>query len=175
MNYAVIKKCDIANGEGVRVSLFVSGCTHHCENCFNSVAWDFAYGEPFTKDVEEEIFAELSLPYINGLSLLGGDPFEIANQKALLPFLKEVKKRFPNKTIWAYTGNVLAENLVSFTNEKYVCSETEEMLSLLDILVDGEFVQALYDISLKFRGSKNQRVIDLNESRKQGKIVLYLE
>lgn len=174
MNYATIKKCDIANGEGVRVSLFVSGCTHYCKNCFNSCAWDFSYGEEFTEKTEKEIFDELDLSYVNGLSLLGGDPFEVENQYGLLPFLKKVKERYPNKNIWCYTGNVLKADLKSFTNGKYNTPVTEELLSYIDILVDGEFVQDKADITLKFKGSSNQRVIDMNASRKKGEVVIYI-
>jgi len=174
MNYATIKKCDIANGEGVRVSLFVSGCTHFCKDCFNSCAWDFSYGEEFTKKTEEEIFRELDLPYVNGLSLLGGDPFEVENQYGLLPFIKKVKERYPQKNIWCYTGNVLHDDLKSFTNSKYNTPVTEELLSYIDILVDGEFMAELADITLKFKGSSNQRVIDMNASRKKGETIIYI-
>jgi len=174
MNYATIKKCDIANGEGVRVSLFVSGCTHYCKNCFNSCAWDFSYGEEFTEKTEEEIFGELNLSYVNGLSLLGGEPFEPANQLGLIGFLRKVKERYPNKKIWCYTGSVLSPDLKSFTEERYNTPVTEEMLSLIDILVDGEFIQDLADITLKFKGSSNQRVIDMNASRKKGEVVIYM-
>lgn len=174
MNYATIKKCDIANGEGVRVSLFVSGCTHYCKNCFNSCAWDFSYGEKFTEETEKEIFHELDLSYVNGLSLLGGDPFEVENQYGLLPFLKKVKERYPQKNVWCYTGNVLKDDLKSFTNDKYNTPVTEELLSYIDILVDGEFEQERADITLKFKGSANQRVIDMNASRKKGEVVIYI-
>ncbi len=172
MNYATIKKCDIANGEGVRVSLFVSGCTHRCKNCFNEVAWDFSYGKPFTSETEQELFAELDLSYIKGLSLLGGEPFETSNQRGLLPFLRRMKERYPQKNVWAYTGNTLSDDGVSFTEPRFNCEYTKDMLDLVDVLVDGEFKQELYDISLKFRGSSNQRVIDMNATRKKGKITL---
>ena len=171
MNYGEIKKCDIANGEGVRVSLFVSGCTHHCKNCFNSETWDFNFGKPFTKDVEDEIFAELENDFVDGLSLLGGEPFEPDNQRALLPFVKRVRERFPNKTIWCYSGYRFDDDLQSESRARCEC--TDELLSLLDVLVDGEFVQDLYDISLSFRGSSNQRVIDVQKSLNQNKVVLY--
>lgn len=173
MNYAELKKTDIANGEGVRVSLFVSGCTRHCKNCFNAVTWDFAYGKPFTGETEQEIFSALSPDYIAGLSLLGGEPMEIPNQRGLLPFVKKVKERFPHKTIWCYTGNTYLNGVLA--EEDKNCEATKELLSYIDILVDGPFVEELKDIRLKFRGSSNQRVINLNETRKQGKIVLYLQ
>lgn len=175
MNYATIKKCDIANGEGVRVSLFVSGCTHHCKNCFNEVAWDFSYGEPFTAATEEEIFAELEHGYVNGLSLLGGEPFEPQNQRALLPFVKRVREKFPKKNIWCYTGFVFDEKtgLLKELAKNTEC--TAELIRNLDVLVDGPFVDELKDISLVFRGSSNQRVIDVQKTLQSGQIVLYLE
>ena len=175
MNYATIKKCDIANGEGVRVSLFVSGCTHHCKNCFNAVAWDFSYGEPFTAATEEEIFAELKKSYVNGLSLLGGEPFEPQNQRALLPFVRKVREKFPKKTIWCYTGFVFDEKtgLLREKNKNTEC--TAELIRHMDVLVDGPFVEELKDISLVFRGSSNQRVIDVQKTLQRGEIVLYLE
>ncbi len=175
MNYATIKWCDIANGEGVRVSLFVSGCTHRCENCFNQVAWDFSYGEAFTEEVQEKILRELQPTYIAGLSLLGGEPLEPQNQEALLPFLRKVKERYPDKTIWCYTGftwdvatGVLQEKV---KNTVY----TQELLAMTDVLVDGAYIEELKDIRLKFRGSSNQRVIDVQKSLREGKLVLYLE
>ncbi len=175
MNYATIKKCDIANGEGVRVSLFVSGCTHRCKNCFNAVAWDFSYGEPFTAATEEEIFAELKKSYVNGLSLLGGEPFEPQNQRALLPFVRKVREKFPKKTIWCYTGFVFDEKtgLLREKNKNTEC--TAELIRHMDVLVDGPFVEELKDISLVFRGSSNQRVIDVQKTLQRGEIVLYLE
>lgn len=157
MNYATIKKYDIANGLGVRVSLFVSGCTHHCKNCFNAVAWDFNYGEPFTKEVEDEIIEALKQPMISGLTLLGGEPMEPVNQRGLLSFLKRVKAQIPDKTIWCYSGYVLEEVL---TGRAHI-DITDEILEMIDVLVDGKFVEELKDITLKFRGSSNQRVIDL--------------
>lgn len=162
MNYAEIKKTDIANGEGIRVSLFVSGCTHHCKGCFNSETWSFDYGELFTQGVEDEIIEALSPSYINGLTLLGGEPFEPENQRALVPFLRKVKEKFPDKTIWCYTGYLL-EELKSQSRAR--CEASDEMLSMIDILVDGEFQEELKDISLKFRGSSNQRIIDLKKSQ----------
>ncbi len=171
MNYGEIKTFDIANGEGVRVSLFVSGCTHHCKNCFNKATWDFGYGEPFTKEVEDKIINDLSPDYIDGLSLLGGEPFEPQNQAELLPFLRRVRAEYPAKTIWCYTGYLFDEELLGSSRAR--CEHTDEMLSLIDVLVDGEFVQDLYDISLAFRGSSNQRIIDVKQSLSHNKIVLY--
>lgn len=171
MNYGEIKNYDIANGEGVRVSLFVSGCTHHCKNCFNSETWSFEYGKPFTKETEDYIIECLSPDYIDGLSLLGGEPFEPQNQEALLPFLRKVKNELPNKNIWCYTGYLFDSELLSESRAR--CEFTDEMLSLIDVLVDGEFVQALHDISLAFRGSSNQRIIDVQKSLETGEIKLH--
>ena len=171
MNYAEIKNFDIANGEGVRVSLFVSGCTHHCKNCFNIETWDFSFGKPFTEETEELLLKELSPDYIDGLSLLGGEPFEPANQAALLPFLRRVRERYPQKNIWCYTGYLFDRELLSDSRAR--CAYTDEMLSLLDVLVDGEFVQDLYSITLQFRGSSNQRIIDVQQSLKTGEIIPY--
>ena len=163
MNYATIKYCDIANGTGVRTSLFVSGCRRHCPECFNAVAWDFGYGLPFDKAVRNEILGSLAPDYIDGLSLLGGEPFEPENQRALVPFLHEVRVLYPHKTIWCYTGNVYETELLQPSHAR--CEVTDEMLSLIDVLVDGEFIPAQHDISLRFRGSGNQRIIDLNATR----------
>ena len=175
MNYATIKWTDIANGEGVRISLFVSGCTHRCKNCFNEVAWDFAYGEAFDEKVQNEIFEGLKSGYIAGLSLLGGEPLEPENQVALYPFIKEVRSRFPNKTIWCYTGFVFDESSGMLTATSKNTALTKELISLFDVLVDGPYVEALKDIRLKFRGSSNQRVIDVQKSLKNGECVLYLD
>ena len=172
MNYAEIKNFDIANGEGVRVSLFVSGCTHHCKNCFNKETWAFDYGKPFTAEVEDKLLSELAPDYINGLSLLGGEPFEPRNQAALLPFLRRVKERFPDKTIWCYTGYLFDKELLSESRAR--CEYTDEMLSLIDVLVDGRFVQELYSITLQFRGSSNQRIIDVQKSLAKGRVVEYI-
>lgn len=171
MNYATIKYNDIANGIGVRTSLFVSGCTHHCKGCFNSVAWDFMYGEPFTEDVENAILKSLDTEFNDGLTLLGGEPFEPQNQAVLLPFLKKVKKAFPNKTIWCYTGYIMDADLLKPSKAKTV--HTKEMLSLIDVLVDGPFIEEQKNISLRFKGSENQRIIDVKESLKQNKVVLF--
>ena len=171
MNYGEIKNYDIANGEGVRVSLFVSGCTHHCKNCFNKETWDFNYGKPFTEETEELLLRELEPDYIDGLSLLGGEPFEPQNQEVLLPFLRKVKNELPNKNIWCYTGYLFDRELLSESRAR--CEFTDEMLSLIDVIVDGEFVQALHDISLAFRGSSNQRIIDVQKSLETGEIKLH--
>lgn len=172
MNYGEIKNVDIANGEGIRVSLFVSGCTHHCKNCFNKETWDFGFGKPFTREVEDSILEMLSSDYIDGLSLLGGEPFEPQNQRVLLPFLKRIKKELPNKSVWCYTGYLFDDELLSESRAR--CEFTDEMLSLIDVLVDGEFVQELYNIALAFRGSENQRVIDVQKSLETGKVCNYI-
>lgn len=170
MNYCAVKPVDIANGIGVRVSLFVAGCTHHCPGCFNPDTWDFAAGKPFDGTAEQMLLEALSPSYICGLSLLGGEPFEPANQRALLPFLQAVRARFPEKDIWTYTGYVYDRDLVP--GGRAYCEATDPMLDLIHVLVDGPFVEAKKDISLKFRGSSNQRLIDLTETRKTGKIIL---
>ena len=169
MNYGNIKKRDIANGTGVRVTLFVSGCTHHCKGCFQPETWDFAYGQPFTRDTEDELLEALAPSFINGLTLLGGEPFEPDNQQALLPFLRRVRTAYPDKTIWAFSGYTW-EELTGGSRARCAC--TDELLSLVDVLVDGEFVEAFKDISLHFRGSSNQRVIDVPATRAGGTIVL---
>ncbi len=158
MNYAVIKKNDIANGTGVRISLFVSGCRHHCKNCFNSEAWDFAYGEPYTEETEKYILELADHDYVSGLSLLGGEPFEPENRPELIKLCRKFRERFPEKTIWCYSGFTI-EQLRS--PELPEASTSLELLSLLDVLVDGKFVEELKDISLEFRGSSNQRIIKL--------------
>lgn len=171
MNYLSIKKTDIANGDGVRVSLFVSGCTHHCKGCFNPETWSFQAGEPFTEAVEEEVLLALSPSHIKGLTLLGGEPMEPDNQRALLSFVRKVKKQCPDKDIWCYTGYTLEKDLWQEGSAR--CEATDELLSYIDILVDGEFVLEKKDIRLKFRGSSNQRVIDVKASLKEKKVVLY--
>lgn len=171
MNYGTIKKCDIANGPGVRVSLFVSGCTHHCEGCFNEETWSFAYGQPFTREAQEQIFAWLAPDYIAGLTVLGGEPMEFVNQEALLPFLAEVRERFPEKSIWCYTGYHFERDILRRMVPKW--KPTGPLLALIDYLVDGEFVLAEKDISLRFRGSKNQRIIDVQKSLASGSTVLW--
>ena len=171
MYYGEIKKCDIANGEGVRVSLFVSGCTHHCPGCFNEATWDFHYGKEFTEETEKELLDALEPSYINGLSLLGGEPFEPENQKALVPFLRKVKERYPGKNIWCYSGYLYDSQLLSESRAR--CGYTDEMLSMIDMLVDGRFVESLKDITLVFRGSSNQRIIDVKKSLESGDVVLW--
>ena len=169
MNYGTIKNCDIANGEGVRVSLFVSGCTHHCHNCFNPETWSFSYGSPFDEQAQSKLLTLLSPDYIDGLSLLGGEPFEPDNQRALVPFLKKVRAQYPGKTIWCYTGYTLESDLLSGSRARCEC--TDEMLSLIDVLVDGEFIEAQKNISLAFRGSENQRLIDVPATLSSGSVV----
>ena len=172
MHYATIKKFDIANGQGVRVSLFVSGCSHHCPGCFNDVAWPFEYGQEFTKETEDEINKAWSNSYIKGLSLLGGEPFEKVNQLGLISLIRRFKKEFPNKDIWCYSGYLFDAEILD-ENSKIHTEVTRELISYIDVLVDGKFVLSLKDISLKFKGSSNQRVIDVKESLNQGKVVLH--
>ena len=160
MNYSGIIGSDIANGEGVRVSLFVSGCTHHCKGCFNPDTWDFAAGKPFTEKTQDFIIAELDHPWIAGLTLLGGEPMEPENQRALAPFLRRVRARFDSsKNIWCYTGCVLERDLQG--ESRWRTEVTDELLSMIDVLVDGPFVESLKDITLRFRGSSNQRILHL--------------
>ena len=170
MNYGNIKECDIADGPGVRVTLFVSGCRHHCKGCFNSETWDFQYGVPFTEETKEKILELLKPGYIQGFTLLGGEPFEPENQKVLVHLLKEIRNTYPQKDIWCYSGYLFDCDMIPggcvHTNV------TDEMLSYIDVLVDGEFKEALEDVTLVFRGSQNQRIINVKESKKQGKVVL---
>lgn len=170
MNYGAIKKCDIANGVGVRTVLFVSGCTHHCKGCFQPETWNFDYGERYTKETEDEIIESLKPDYVDGITLLGGEPFEPENQRELVKLLRRIKKELPKKTVWSFSGYTY-EELTG--DSRAVCEVTNEMLSMLDVLVDGEFVEAKRNISLRFRGSENQRLIDMNKTRKEGKIVLW--
>ncbi len=172
MNYANIKTYSIENGTGVRVSLFVSGCTHHCKDCFNEQAWDFEYGNPFTEDTENAVIEALTPDYMAGITLLGGEPMEPVNQRGLLPLLKRIRKELPQKTVWAYTGYVYEDLL---EGGRAHCEVTEELLSLCDILVDGPFIAEKKNISLRFRGSENQRIIDLKATRETGKVVLAME
>lgn len=170
MRYGSIKKCDIANGIGVRTVLFVSGCTHHCKGCFQPETWDFSYGEPYTEATEKEIVDSLRPSYVNGLTLLGGEPFEPQNQRVLVGLLRRVRKELPEKTIWSFSGYTWEE----LTGESRArCEVTDEMLSMLDVLVDGEFVEEKRNISLRFRGSENQRLIDVPKTRAAGRIVLW--
>ena len=168
MNYAEIKNCDIANGPGVRVSLFVSGCTHHCPGCFNEVAWDFQYGKPFTQKTIDLILGMLRPSYIRGLTLLGGEPFEPENQSAVVELLRQIKGEMPNKSIWAYSGYLFDRDILSGR-----LGDTREYLSNLDVLVDGPFVQEKKNLSLRFRGSENQRIIDVPATLSRGEIVLW--
>lgn len=170
MYYGNLKKCDIANGVGVRVTLFVSGCTNHCPDCFQPQTWDFHYGKPFTDDTRAEIFAELDKPYVNGLTVLGGEPFEPENQRELLPFVRNFKALYPAKTVWCYSGYTW-EQLTGKEPSPARCEVTDELLALLDVLVDGRFVQAEHDISLRFRGSRNQRLLDVPKSLAAGQPV----
>lgn len=171
MNYGEIKNCDIANGIGIRISLFVSGCTNHCKNCFQPQTWDFNFGEPFTRDIEEKILKMLEPDYIDGLTVLGGEPMEPSNQQALYPFLLKVKEKMPNKTIWVFSGFTLEEMREEggYPN----CDVTEKILGMIDVLVDGRFVEELKDITLRFRGSSNQRLIDMKKTNEQGCLVLW--
>lgn len=171
MNYATIKPFDIANGLGIRVSIFVSGCTHHCKGCFNSVAWSFDYGERFTEEVEEKILKMCEETYIAGISLLGGEPFEPSNQLGLIGFLRKFKSRFPNKNIWAYSGYLFDKDILEEKGKAHT-EITDELISYIDVLVDGKFIEELKDISLKFRGSSNQRLIDVKKSLSENKIIL---
>ena len=171
MNYADIKQYDIANGPGVRVSLFVSGCTHRCKNCFNKEAWDFSYGTPFTQETEELLLSYLEKPYVKGLTLLGGEPFERENQKALVPFLRKVKERLPQKDIWAFSGYDFEKDITAYMLRDW--EATEELLSMIDVLVDGEFIEEQKSLNLRFKGSANQRTILVQESLAAGEIILY--
>ena len=173
MNYSAIKNCDVANGPGVRVSLFVSGCTHHCKDCFNAETWDFKFGEEFTKEQEDKIIELLKPTYIKLFSLLCGEPIEPSNQRVLVGLLKRIKETYPEKTIWCYSGYLLDEELKKESRAR--CEVTDEMLSYIDILVDGEFKAELKDLRLRFRGSSNQRIIDLKETFASGDIVWWKE
>lgn len=171
MYYGEIKNCDVADGIGVRVTLFVSGCTNRCEGCFQPQTWDFKYGKPFTEETEEHILSLLSPNYINGLTLLGGEPFEPENQRVLVPFLRRVRERYPKKTIWAFSGFTFEELRTDGSHAR--CEVTDEMLSMLDVLVDGRFILAERDLTLRFRGSRNQRILDIPSSLKEGRAVLW--
>lgn len=170
MKYAQLKKCDVANGPGVRVSLFVSGCTHHCKGCFNPETWDFDYGNIFDEKIQDEIISLIEPSYIRGLTVLGGEPMEKPNQKALLPFIEKVRERYPEKDIWFYTGYTFETDFSG--NGRAVCEETVKILSLIDVLVDGEFIEEQKNLRLHFRGSENQRIIDVKQSLLSGKTVL---
>lgn len=171
MNYAAIKNNDIANGPGVRVSLFVSGCTHRCPGCFNEVAWDFDYGQPFTQETIETIIQMLKPAHIKGLTLLGGEPFEPQNQPAIVDLLRQMKAVCPEKTIWAYSGYLFDRDILA--GRLGPREITDEYVSYLDVIVDGPFVMSRKNLSLRFRGSDNQRIIDVKASLKTGQIVLW--
>ena len=173
MHYGAIKKSDIANGEGIRTTLFVSGCRNRCKNCFQPETWAFDYGEPFTEQTAEEIFKTFENPVVRGLTLLGGEPLEPENQRELLPFLRELKRRCPTKTVWLYTGN-LYEELTGEVGSHPKCLDiTAELLSLCDILVDGRYIEEEKRLGLRFRGSANQRIIDLNKTRENGRLEIW--
>lgn len=173
MHYGEIKNCDIANGIGVRVSLFVSGCTNHCEGCFQPETWDFNYGNDFTEETENRILEMLAPDYTCGLTVLGGEPFEPENQRVLVDFLRKVRRKYPEKSIWCFTGFTL--EMLETEGTHCHCEATEEMLSLIDVLVDGRFDKNKKNISLRFRGSENQRLIDLNLTRECGTLTLWNE
>ncbi|WP_449148483.1 anaerobic ribonucleoside-triphosphate reductase activating protein [Stomatobaculum sp.] len=170
MNYGQVFYADTANGIGARISLFVSGCTHHCPGCFNEETWDFNFGDPFTKEVEDDIIEHLRPSYIDGLSLLGGEPMEAQNQRALLPFLERVKQEVPHATVWIYSGYTF-EELLDTENRRCHTEVTRRILELADILVDGKFILAEKDVKLRFRGSRNQRILELKESLKENRPV----
>lgn len=170
MNYGNIKECDIADGPGLRVSLFVSGCRHHCKGCFNAETWDFGFGQHYTEETEAEILRLLGAGFVQGFTLLGGEPFEPENQLELVKLLKKIRETYPQKDIWCYSGYLFDRDMVP--GGCVHTDVTEEMLSYIDVLVDGEFKEELKDVTLVFRGSQNQRIIDVQESRNQGTVVL---
>ena len=172
MNYCGLKLFDIANGEGIRTSLFVSGCRNRCEGCFQPETWDFDYGEPFDGAVAEKIFDAMENPSVRGLTLLGGEPMEPENQAGILPFLRKLKEKFPEKTVWLYTGYLYEELVGKVSSEKHT-EITDEMLALVDIMVDGRFDKSKYRLGLRFRGSENQRIIDMNKTRAAGEVVIW--
>ena len=167
MNYATIKPVDIANGPGVRVSLFVSGCTHRCKGCFNEEAWDFQFGKPFTEEVQKQLRSSLDHDYIEGLTLLGGEPMEPSNQESLLPFIKAVREHLPGKTIWCFTGYDFEKDILGKMMK--TSAVTRELIPLFDVMVDGKFVAEKKNLSLKFRGSENQRVLNVKKSLEEGR------
>lgn len=173
MNYADIKKIDVANGEGARVSVFVSGCNHHCKGCFNQCAWDFNYGKKFTEKEEQQIIDYMNHDYISGLSLLGGEPLEPKNQEGLLPLVKKVKEKFPNKDIWCYTGFDFEKDVVGKMAKNN--ETTRELLKYIDIIVDGKFEEDKKDLKLQFRGSSNQKIVDVKKSLQTGQIVKQIQ
>lgn len=171
MNYASIKIMDVANGPGVRMSLFVSGCNHHCKNCFNEEAWDFSYGKPFTQKEIDYIIDYVSSPYVKGLTVLGGEPLEHINQQGLLPLFRQFKEKLPDKSLWCFTGYEFERDVLGWMFDKY--DETKELFSYIDVLVDGKFVEELKDLSLRFKGSSNQKTILVKESLEAGKTILW--
>ena len=171
MNYATIKTRDIANGPGVRVCLFVSGCTHHCKGCFNQEAWDFDFGQPFTQETVDYILDQLSPSFVKGLTLLGGEPFEPQNQPAIVELLRQIKAKYPEKSIWAFSGYLFDRDILA--GRLGDPAITREYLSYLDVLVDGPFVESKKNLTLRFRGSENQRLIDVPKSLASGEIVLW--
>ena len=173
MNYAEIKYIDVANGPGIRTSLFVSGCNHHCKGCFNEVAWDFNYGKVFDKKVEDEILESLAPENVDGITLLGGEPLEKVNQEGLLPLVKRIKETYPKKNIWLFTGFLFDKDVMGNMLEKWDVSK--ELIPLIDVVVDGKFDEELKDLNLKFKGSSNQRTIDVQETLKKGCICLLEE
>lgn len=172
MYYGEIKKVDIANGPGTRVSLFVSGCRRHCRDCFNAETWDFCFGQPYTAQTEQEIIDALAPSYIHGLTVLGGEPFEPENQEAVLGLMRRVRERYPGKTIWCFTGNTLETDILK-EGGCGRCAVTDELLKNIDVLVDGAFVAEKRNMMLRFRGSENQRLIDMNATRRAGSVVLW--
>ena len=173
MNYGAVKYCDIANGLGCRTVLFVSGCRNACKGCFQPETWAFDYGKPFDETIQNEVLKSLEPSYVQGITLLGGDPFEEENQEALVPFMRKVKECYPDKNVWAYTGYVYDKDLIP-GGRKHT-ENTEELLSMIDILVDGPFVQEKKNLMLKFRGSENQRVLDMKKTLETGKIILAMD
>ena len=171
MNYATIKPRDIANGPGVRVSLFVSGCTHRCPGCFNEEAWDFDYGQPFDQSTIDEILELLQPDYVQGLTLLGGEPFDPRNQPAIVELLRKIKAKYPHKSIWAFSGYLFDRDILP--GRLGDPTITREYLSYLDVLVDGPFIQSRKNLTLRFRGSDNQRLIDVPESLSRGEVVIW--
>jgi len=170
MRYASVKKCDVANGTGIRVSIFVSGCHHHCKGCFNTDAWDFNFGNEYNEEIEESILKELDKSYIQGLSLLGGEPLEHVNQKGLLSLVKKAKERYPEKTIWCYTGYKFDDDVMGKMFETW--PETKELVSNLDVVVDGKYDEDLRDLNLRFKGSSNQRIIDVQKTLEKNEVIL---
>ena len=173
MNYGAIKKCDIANGEGIRVSLFVSGCRNRCKGCFQPETWDFNYGKIFDKSSADEIFSALENPSVRGITILGGEPLEPENQPDVYELLCQIKQKFPEKTVWLYTGNSYGELSCRVGEHRCCLPITADLLSLVDVLVDGRYIEEEKSLGLRFRGSKNQRVIDMNATRREGRIVIW--